>query len=148
MIVGRKTEVEGSVGKRYHAKERLTQAGNPEWYFDESMCRLAPTMMLLIRIMVGKVVNNQQLESILRTTPIRQGEEGWNCISWVKEAFERLQTDQHALGTSVTEWAMIRDRAMSYCQAKKEQHRFDGQGDFELGKAPTYDLIEGIETTP
>lgn len=95
--------------------------------------------------MIAKVANNQQLASILRSTPIRQGEAGWNCISWEKEALERLKADKQALGTSVTEWASIRDKAMSYCQAKKDQHRFDGQGDFDMRKAPTYDLIEGIE---
>ena len=103
--------------------------------------------MLLVRVMVGKVVDNQRLESILRTTPIRQGEVGWNCISWVQEALERLQADKQTLGTSMTEWATIRDKAMNYCQTKKDQHRFDGHGDFDLGKAPTYDLINGVETT-
>ena len=58
-----------------------------------------------------------------------------------------LKIDKQALGTSVTERAMIRDRAMDYCQAKKEQHCIDDQGDFDLGKAPTYNLIEVIETT-
>ena len=32
----------------------------------------------------------------------------------------------------------VRDGAMNYCQRKKDQHRFDGQG--------SYDLIEGKET--
>lgn len=134
------------MGKRYHAKERLTQGGGSEWYFDECKCRLVQTSMLLVRIMIAKVKDNDQLTSILRSTPIRQGESGWNCISWVKEALEKLEADKQALGTSVTEWASVRDGAMSYCQTKKDQHRFDGQGDFDMGKAPTYNLMEGVET--
>jgi len=37
---------------------------------------------------------------------------------------------------------------MEYCQKKKDQHRFDALGDFDTGKAPTYDLIEGKEAIP
>lgn len=70
------------MGKRYHAKERLAAQGeDTEWYFDEHTCVLEPTMMLLVRIMVPKVMDNQQLDSILRSTPVTQGEVGWNCIS-------------------------------------------------------------------
>lgn len=42
----------------------------------------------------------------------------------------------------------MRDDAMGYCQRKKDQHRFDGKGNFDTSKAATYDLIEGKETIP
>ena len=60
--------------------------------------------MLLIRIVVGKVVDGNRLVEILRNTPIRQGQPGWNCVLWVKEALEMLKVDTKALGTSVVEW--------------------------------------------
>jgi hypothetical protein len=72
----------------------------------------------------------------------------WNCVFWVKEALAKLETDKKALGTNVTEWQKVRDAAMTYCQSKKNQHRFDGKGDQDVGKVPTLDLIEGKETVP
>lgn len=131
---------------RYHAKERPKQGGGSEWYFEERDCPLAPTNMLLVRIMIAKVEDNGQLISILRNTPIRQGEQGWNCVLWIKEALEKLEADGKTLGTSVIEWGRVRDGVMTYCQRKKDQHRFDGKGNFDMNKVPTYDLIEQKET--
>lgn len=129
---------------RYHAKEMSTIIGS-EWYFEEIQCRLVPSSMLLVRIVVGKVENGNRLVEILRNTPIRQGQPGWNYVWWVKEALEPLEADKEALGTRVLEWDQVRDEAMAYCQRKKDQHRFDEKGDFDGTKAPTYDLIEQQE---
>lgn len=64
----------------------------------------------------------------------------------MKEALEGLKADGKALGTCVIEWNRVRDGAMTYCQRKKDEHRFDGEGNFDMGKAATYNLIEGKET--
>lgn len=53
-----------------------------------------------------------------------------------------LKVDPKDLGTSVVEWEKVRSGAMDYCQRKKDQHRFDGQGNFNMKKVPSYDLIE------
>jgi hypothetical protein len=82
---------------------------------------------------------------ILRNTPIRQGQPGWNCVFWVKESLEMLRVDPRALGTNVVEWPMVRSEAMDYCQRKKDQHRFDGQGNFNMRTVPTYDLMQRKE---
>ncbi|KAH1664153.1 hypothetical protein KXV52_008126 [Aspergillus fumigatus] len=55
LIVGPKVEAEDGIGVRYHAKERPKLGGGSEWFFEERECPLAPTSMLLVRIMVGKV---------------------------------------------------------------------------------------------
>jgi len=145
LIVGPKVEAEGGIGVRYHAKERPKLGGGSEWFFEERECPLAPTSMLLVRIMVGKVVDSNRLIETLRNTPIRQGQPGWNCVSWVQEGLEMLKADTKALGTSVIEWDKVRNEAMGYCQQKKDQHRFDGQGNFDMRKVPTYDLMERKE---
>lgn len=145
ILVGPKLEDDGRRGMRYHAKERLTLSGT-EWGFDEQDIPLAPTGMLLVRIMIGKVEDKARLVSVLRNTPIRQGQPGWNCVIWVKEVLEGLKADGKAMGTSVLEWESVRDEAMKYCQRKQDQHRFDGQGSYDSSKAPTYDLVEGKET--
>ncbi|KAG2022069.1 hypothetical protein GB937_004163 [Aspergillus fischeri] len=140
LIVGPKIEADGSMGVRYHAKERLGLGGGSEWFFEERECQLTPTSILLVRIMVGKVADGNRLVEILRNTPIRQGQPGWNC-----EALDKLKVDSKALGTSVIEWEKVRNEAMNYCQRKKDQHRFDGQGNFDSDKVPTYDLMERKE---
>lgn len=147
-MVGPKTEVQGGHGIRYHAKEKPKQGGGSEWRFEEQECPLAPANMLLVLIMIAKVKDHRQLSNALRSTPIRQGLTGWNCVFWVKEALERLQRETKALGTKVIEWETVRDGAMLYCQRKKDEHRFDGKGEFGMSKVPTYDLIERKETVP
>jgi hypothetical protein len=132
---------------RYHAKNTPMHGGS-QWLFEEHDCSLAPSNMLLVRVMVAKVEKKDRLISVLRNTPIKQGQQGWNCVSWVKEALERLKADGKALGRGITEWKLVRGAAMGYCQRKKDQHRFDGTGNFDMSKAPTYDLIEGKEIIP
>jgi len=126
----------------------MTTAGRSEWVFEEREVTLLATSMLLVRIMIGKVKKMDRLESALRKVPIRQGQMGWNCVGWVKEALEVLNADGKALGTSVTEWQAVRDGAMQYAQRKKAEHRFDGRGNFNMRYAATYDLLDGKETVP
>ena len=45
-------------------------------------------------------------------------------------------------------WDLIRDTTMAYRQRKKDEHRFDGQGKFDVQKAAMYDLIKGKELIP
>jgi hypothetical protein len=133
---------------RYHAKERITGAGQTEWFFEERDVPLEATNMLLVRIMIGKVEKTDRLVNTLRKVPIKQGESGWNCVIWVKEALEALRADRKALGTSSTDWQYVRDTAMWYIGKKKNEHRFDGLANFDVKQPATYDLLEGKETIP
>jgi hypothetical protein len=87
-----------------------------------------------------------RLRQLLRQIPIRQGEEGWNCVLWVKEALSNLERSKGVIGTCVLDWDAVRGAALSYCQQKKDQHRFDGRGNFDTSQVPTFDLIQGEET--
>jgi hypothetical protein len=109
---------------------------------------MMPTQMILVRVMVAKVEHAERLAQLLRQVPIRQGQEGWNCVSWVKEALSDLQKSKKILGTSVMEWQAIRDAAMQFCQLKKDTHRFDGKGNFDTSQVATSDLIQKKETIP
>lgn len=109
---------------------------------------MKPTRMLLIRVIVGKVADKGRFQTIMREVPIVQGDPEWNCVTWIKNALIALELDGKALGTSKINWDIVRDTAMKYCQDKKDQHRFDGQGQFDMSKAPTFDLLEGKEIIP
>ena len=80
LTVGPKVEEEGGIGVRYHAKERPKLGEGSERRFEERESPLAPTSMLLVRVMVGKVADGNQLVESLRSTPIRQAQPGWNCV--------------------------------------------------------------------
>ncbi|CAG8181686.1 unnamed protein product [Penicillium salamii] len=146
LMVGPKLESKYGKGVRYHAKEHMEMGVASRWKFEEIDCSLVASSMVLVRIMVGKVKDGKRLVEIIRSTPIREGQQGWNCVSWVKEALERLEADPQALGTNVLEWEKMRNKAMDYCQQKKDQHRFDGKGDFDMSRPPTWDLIKDKET--
>jgi hypothetical protein len=134
---------------RYHAKERITETDQIEWFFEERDVSLAATNMQLVRIMIGKVKWKHRLVEVLRKVPIKQGDPGWNCVIWLKEALQALREDGKVLGRSRTEWQYVRDAAMRYIEQKKHEHRFDGLGGFDMSKAATYDLLAGgVETIP
>jgi hypothetical protein len=146
LLAGPKTEESGTNGTRYHAKERMAAGGISEWAFEERTASMMPTQMILTRVLVAKVENMERLAQLLRQIPIRQGQEGWNCVSWVQEALSELGKSKKIVGTSAVEWNAVRDAAMDYVQRKKAQHRFDGEGSFDTSHVPTFDLIQKKET--
>lgn len=149
LTTGPKKENDKSEGLRVHAREKFDYATNTiAWKFEERAIPVYATEMLLARICVGKIEDDDKFVSIVRSIPIRDKEQGWNCVFWVAEALERLVADEGAMGTSVMDWQTVRDAAMSYVQEKKDAHRFDGRGDYDMRKAATFSLIEGKELIP
>nr|POE61748.1 heterokaryon incompatibility protein 6, or allele [Quercus suber] len=118
------------------------------WQFEERDISRAPSAMILVRILVGKVASTRKLESVLRSTPIKGTQPGCNCVTWVAEALRGLDMDGKASGRSATDWTIIRNAAMCYVESKRSQHRFDGQGQFDPSKVATWDLIEDKEGVP
>jgi hypothetical protein len=144
--VGPKSDKAEDEGVRYHARERMKQDGNSEWEFEEAPTTMLPSRMIMIRILIAKIESRERLAQLLRQIPIRQGQQGWNCVFWIKEALSQLQMSTNIIGRNVVEWKAIRNAAMSYTQKKKDQHRFDGKGEFDTSRVPTFDLIQGTET--
>ena len=66
-------------------------------------------------------------------------------MGWLKEALSLVEESRGIVGTSVLEWEAVRDAALTYCQRKRDEHRFDGKGSFDTQRVPTYDLIEKKE---
>lgn len=146
LLMGPKSDRKDDEGVRYHARERVRPEGGSEWVFEELTISMMPTQMILVRIMLAKIEQADRLRQLLRQIPIRQGEEGWNCVLWVKEALDNLERSKDVIGTCVLDWESVREAALSYCQKKKDQHRFDGKGKFDTSQVPTYDLIQGKES--
>lgn len=144
--MGPKSDKKDDDGVRYHARERVRPEGGSEWVFEELTISMMPTQMILVRLVLAKIENADRLRQLLRQIPIRQGEEGWNCVLWVKEALFELERSKGVVGTCVLDWEAVRGAALSYCQQKKDQHRFDGRGNFDTSQVPTFDLIQRKET--
>lgn len=106
------------------------------------------TGQLLIRVLVGKIIDRDRLLTTLRNTPVVQNDPNWNCVIWVKEALLAVQKDGKSMGTSELDWQKIRNAALSYCQKKKDGHRFDGKVKFDMSKPATYDMLEQKEIIP
>lgn len=45
---------------RYHVKERLKKSAGSEWLFAEGSTPLAPTNMLLVRVIIEEIENNER----------------------------------------------------------------------------------------
>lgn len=105
--------------------------------------------MLLVRIMVAKIIDTEALIRILRETPVQQSNPDWNCVSWVKEALERLRAEAETEGTVVgrhkLEWELVRGAAMRYCRAKRKARRFERTTSDRVNFVPTFNLAEGYE---
>ena len=144
--MGPKSDKIEDEGVRYHARERMKQDGTSEWEFEEAPTTMLPSRMIMVRILIAKIENRETLAQLLRQIPIRQGQQGWNCIAWIKEALEELQMSKNVIGTSAVEWEAVRNAAMSHVQKKKDQHRFDGKSSFDTAPVATFDLIQGKET--
>lgn len=126
----------------------MTESGRWEWYFEERTGGVEANGMLLVRVMIAKIAKREQLVNILRSVPVKQDEAGWNCVAWVKEALEKVCADREVLGTNRTDWADLRKTAMWYIEKKKSEHRFDGQGDFDMRVVATYDSIDRKDSVP
>ncbi|KAF2132115.1 hypothetical protein P153DRAFT_421144 [Dothidotthia symphoricarpi CBS 119687] len=151
-LIGPKVEANNVTGRRCHAKESMQAAAGvfkSVWVYEDRAVSLQPTSAILVRIMIGKVTDGARLAEAFAKTPIRAGHAGyesWNCVSWIQEALSLAAHDGKALGSSRTDWKFVRDTAMWYVAEKAAKHRFDGQGQFDVGKVPTWDALEKKET--
>lgn len=144
--MGPKSDKNEGRGARYHARNHATAEADSVWTFEEVRTSLMPTQMILVRILIAKIENTDRLAQLLREVPVKQGQQDWNCVSWVKEALSQLEVSNGILGTSVIQWEAVRNAAMSYCQRKRDQRRFDSGTGYDTTRVPTFDLIQGKET--
>ncbi|KAI9823443.1 MAG: hypothetical protein M1832_002454 [Thelocarpon impressellum] len=149
LMSGLKREGEYAEGTRYHAKNDIRYGiGSHRWVYEERHNALFVSNMMLVRILIGKITNLAGLRATLSSVPIVQDDPTWTCKVWVINALAALRANGSSLGTCLLDWETVSNTAMGYCQQKKDQHRFDGRGDFDMSRVATYDLLEGRETIP
>lgn len=108
---------------------------------------MAATNKLLLRVVIGKVKDQARLEAILKTVPMRPDVPGWNCVEWVKEAFEKVVKDgKTSMGTCIGDWTTVRDAAMWYVTQKKAAGRWERNNGYATDAVPTWDMLQRKET--
>ncbi|MCJ1437621.1 hypothetical protein MMC27_007008 [Xylographa pallens] len=145
LIFGPKDEKAGMQGVRYHAINRTDG-----WIFEERSASLEATNMLLVRVIIGKVVDTQGLRRVMHNIQVQNNNPAWNCVAWIKDALVKL-AEGNIMGTSQLDWQTVRDTALRYIEEKRAQHRFDGKaqkGQFDIRKPATFDLLTGKEVIP
>jgi hypothetical protein len=138
----------GGRGMRYYAKQVLTVGNQLQWIFEERDIPLAPTQMLLVRIIVAKITDREQLLRAIRGTQLVHNDKSWTCKSWVRDTVARVQANGKAVGTSQLDWDTIRTTAENYCREKEKKGRFNGKSGFDISRAPRYDLMARQEVIP
>ncbi|KAF8440217.1 hypothetical protein L210DRAFT_822200, partial [Boletus edulis BED1] len=64
----------------------------------------------------------------------------YNCVSWVRQALQALGESEER--REILAWKMVRDAVMLYMMKKCDKGHFYWEGDWDISKVPTYDLIE------
>jgi hypothetical protein len=123
------------------------------WRHEDTETTMLPTNKLLVRILVAKIADEDGLRALLANhVPMRPEQEGWNCVGWVQEAFEKASSHEPPVLETIAggRWQAVRDAAMRYVESKVADHRFDGLGTLPFGEGlpPTWDLLRQCETVP
>ena len=149
LLVSPKSDDSLSTTMQYHVKNTVQPGiqGQP-WVFEASMLSDSSTRFrLLVRILVGKIKKPESLASSLRSVPIVQNDPGWTCISWVRDALSRLDTDGILTSGKIAAWDEVERQCRHYVAEKHAQGRWkaSGAGAQIAGSIPTWDMLQGHE---
>ncbi|OAG38276.1 hypothetical protein AYO21_07502 [Fonsecaea monophora] len=116
------------------------------WTYEElKLCNVRTTSNLLIRVVIGKVVDMERLLDTIRNVPLVQNDRMWRCCTWCADVLAALERDGQALGTAVLDWKRIQKVARHYAGEKTAQGRFDAGHSMDKPK-PTWDMLKDKET--
>jgi hypothetical protein len=98
------TSTNSDVATRFHARDYFTNANQTHWIYEEIHVSARGTQKLLSKTYIGDIADEERLLEIIRDAPIRQDEEGWNCVSWVREVLEMMWEDGEVLSGELAFW--------------------------------------------
>ncbi|EJT78905.1 hypothetical protein GGTG_03998 [Gaeumannomyces tritici R3-111a-1] len=108
---------------RYHAKNTQGNA----WQYEETGVRdVKSTNLLLVRVLIAKVVDEERLAQVMRSSSGGTG----GCV-----------------GTSVLDWNAIETTAKKYAGENTDAGRFRDTSKV-LWPKPTWDMLDGRELFP
>ncbi|KAI9809078.1 MAG: hypothetical protein M1825_002367 [Sarcosagium campestre] len=140
---------------KYHVKNTLQRINDelaqPWVYERQELPDVATDPRLLVRIVIGKVLDAQRIEEILRdAVPIYQVDDddeekahSFNCAEWVRMATEALRT--HGVVDKLADWQHVKSVALEYVERKKTEGRWKAGSD-HLAAIATFDMLENRQT--
>ncbi|KIV97673.1 hypothetical protein PV10_01389 [Exophiala mesophila] len=153
LVVGSQSPNRKDPGTRYHVEHLDHDAG--KYLYDQQDVPTHPSAQAgLVRIAIAKVTNEARLQSILRDIVVPQEDVGFNCLTWVRDAFVRLHQDRKSIRTYLddTDWPAVETCARKYCKRKKDVGRFQEDrrrpGTWNPEKISTFNFWENRETCP
>ncbi len=78
---------------RIHARNYFSGPDQTRWMYEELRVSPLGTPKLLCKTFIGYVSDEERFYEILRDAPIKQAE-GWNCVSWIDEAWGLLWEEE------------------------------------------------------
>lgn len=109
-------------------------------------------------------MSREQVEEILQSVPIYQVDDDdhvskdtcnddrkeppkklFNCVTWVRDACEALQTQGAIAGRKLEGWDEIERKSVAYVNQKRAQSRWDGSWKGGSRGVPLMDLNTGEE---
>jgi hypothetical protein len=99
---------------RLHARDYYSSPDQTRWIYEEIRVDAAGTPKLLAQIIVGDIVDMEMLFELVRDLPIVQGKKEWNCVFWLKSAFDAMEQDGEVVTWSSREpsWLSLRNLAL------------------------------------
>ena len=149
--------------QQYHVKNTMQPgvSGRP-WVFEESPLKDSSTRFrLLTRVLVARVKKSKlrNLSASLRSVPLIQNNPNWTCRIWVKEALAKLDADailepepksNNLQQRGIRDWDTIETECRRYIAEKRVAGRWLNPGvaaNFNFNEVPTYDMLQGRETS-
>lgn len=137
-------------GKRYHVKNISVPdpAIKDRWEYEEvDLPDVRTTGHLMIRILIGKILDEARFVAILRSVPVVQHNHNWTCLTWVMQSLSALERDNQAMGTAILDGPRIESIAKQYAANKIAANRFETSSN-SLDPKPAYDLLNNKEMIP
>lgn len=148
---GPKEEKKDRTGRLWHVKDtyRADLTLGTWWLETKTIVSGMVEGTSLGRVMVGKILDVDRMERVLRDLPLKQGDPKWTCRSWICDALSAL-ADSGAIGTSVDlkDWSEIEVTCRRFANGKVEQGRFRAGTRANVSVLPTYDMLQEKETVP
>lgn len=137
---------------KYHCKNIIAVTEGTvsiPWVYEAVKIDPESDPRIVVRILLGDVSHIDMVDSLLETVPVGEGsKEGFNCVSWVKDAFLRLDQAGVISRGDISDWGSVERTALDYVTEKKRQGRFESGWEGDTSRVATFDRTLGREVHP
>lgn len=133
--------------RSYYICQDPQHNGSKDWGYSTTWSYAFDPEKLLVRVMVGRVLNLDRLESVLESVPLceKAKKPSYYNKQWVKDALAALDEDMFAMGRRKLDWTTLKIHSAGYVGFKLSWDRWRTRQEFWGPCTPVYDLITGCE---